>query len=96
MKVKLLGLALVISLVSLLGLGACSTVQNVGRGVVMGVHDTVVGEVQLGAGLVKETVMEPSHATVWHWLSLPVDAAKVFVDGVHKLWHGIGHNLHGK
>ncbi|MDO8522719.1 MAG: hypothetical protein Q7S12_00320 [bacterium] len=93
MRGRLLALVLAVSLLGLLS--ACSTVVNVGHDAAMGIHNTVVGEVELGAGLVQETLTNPSHATLWHWLLSPVDAAKVLVDSVHGALHGMGHHLHG-
>ncbi|MDO8664278.1 MAG: hypothetical protein Q7K44_01880 [Candidatus Liptonbacteria bacterium] len=93
-KAKLLGLALAVSLVSLLG--GCATVGHVSHDAAVGVHSAVAGEAKLVGGLVQETLTKPSHATLWHWLVSPVDAAKVLVDSAHKMMHDMGHHLHGR
>lgn len=69
--------------VSLLGLGACSAVQNGGHDVVNGVSGAVVGQVEGVANLGNEVLDKPlHHGTWWHVATYPLKAGKALLDSV--------------
>ncbi|MDP2669230.1 MAG: hypothetical protein Q8P07_05360 [bacterium] len=99
MKVKLLVLALTVSLLSACSMASVGKSVNdvvmAGPNVVAAVgHELVAGPDD--KGLLRETLTKPSHATFWRWVRAPLTVTNAVLDSVSKSWDDLVDHLHGR